>query len=93
MIEGKLHTAIVNRVPQIFNNIQRHVTAGLLQRLLPRHRPRQIDHPIFTAVDQMNCSRGRRGLRQRRIAAVKGDHPRCQTRLGFNALQRHNRPL
>ena len=93
MIESKLHAAIVNRVPQILNDIQRHIPAGLLQRLLPRNRPRQIDNPIFTAVDQVNRGRGRRRLGQSRIAAVEGNHPRCQTRFGFNAFQRHNRPL
>jgi hypothetical protein len=41
-------------VPQILDNIQRHVAARLLKRLLGRNRPRQIDNPIFAAVDQMD---------------------------------------
>ncbi|MNS13167.1 hypothetical protein D3C72_447550 [compost metagenome] len=53
----------------------------------------QLNHAVFTAVNQVDggCCRG--ALWQSRKAAVKGNHTRDQSGLCFHALQRHNRPL
>lgn len=51
MVKRKLHAAVVNGVAQIVNDIQRHIPTLTHQRFLGSNRMRELNHPVFTAVD------------------------------------------
>ncbi|MOA64889.1 hypothetical protein D3C78_1910940 [compost metagenome] len=57
MIERKLHAAIVDRMAQLINDIQRYVPTFTNQRFLRSNRVRKFDNPILTTVDQVDRRR------------------------------------
>jgi hypothetical protein len=96
MIERKLHAAIVNRVAQIVNDIQRHIATFANQRFLAATAC-ELNHPVFTTVDQVD--RGLRGcavgsVAKRPLKAITRDaRPGCALTLSSDMIDPCEKPI